>query len=337
MTDDPNTTPPPGGQPQALTDEEIEAIRHRAESATPGPWYVSEAHASCGEVWIHTQNPPPVEALIPPYNWDDAGPNFGEARWKAYYRENIDPSLISTGWDDNPINAAFVAHARTDVPALLAALDEARARASHFESLAMDQQATNAAMVASLQRGLAELKASEAECARLRDDCAALLKILDATYDGPLGRFTRDRIGEEIAAADRGRAPAGEARTGLHTPECPVDSACRTAVYGRFREPHEIVRQCWDPVWCRLCGADETHSRHQRADAPPAPAGKDEAGESKPRLYLFQSTCGICGTEIGGDGDVCGPCATDPVRRERFSALPPTPADQARREGHDDV
>jgi hypothetical protein len=97
------------------------------------------------------------------------------------------------------------------VEELIAQLDEARA-------LATDQQRLNEAMVASLKRGLEKLQASEAECARLRDDCAAMLKILDATYDGPLGRFTRDRIRQEIdvdpAGMDRGRAPAGEAADG---------------------------------------------------------------------------------------------------------------------------
>jgi hypothetical protein len=199
MTDDPTpTTPTPGGQPQALTDDERQwgaesdaYLRALLDAHTPSKQHGDEKFT-------------------------------GRCMYCSYTIEPCDTA-----------SAAAAALVRSD------ALTDAQARAAHFESLAKDQQTTNEAMVVSLQRGLAELKTSEAECARawkcveinsavnrelgalqakteaevarLRDDCAALLKILDATYDGPIGRFTRDRIGAEIAAADRGRAPAGEA------------------------------------------------------------------------------------------------------------------------------
>jgi hypothetical protein len=94
MTDDP-TTPPPAGQPQALTDDELDSV-------------ITTLAVNC---------------------------------------------MLS----------------EADAARLLATLDDARARAAHFESLAKDQQVTNEAMVASLQRGLAQLEASEAEVARLRE------------------------------------------------------------------------------------------------------------------------------------------------------------------------
>jgi hypothetical protein len=96
--------------------------------------------------------------------------------------------------------------------------EQAEARASHFESLATDQQATNAAMVASLRRGLAELRASEAECTRLRN-----VLINTRRNDGHwYGCWTNDGrsercspecalFAETLAAMDRGRQPAGEA------------------------------------------------------------------------------------------------------------------------------
>jgi hypothetical protein len=65
----------------------------------------------------------------------------------------------------------------------------------------MSRQEWERLKVEDFERLEADLQASKAEVARLRDDCAGLLKILDATYDGPLGRFTRDRIGAEIDAA----------------------------------------------------------------------------------------------------------------------------------------
>lgn len=105
---------------------DLDAIKKREQAATPGPWYVSEPHEDCGEVWIHTRNAPPVESLIPPYSPEAAGPDFDEKRWREYYRENIDPSLISTGWEEHEVNAAFVAHARTDILALISEVERIR-------------------------------------------------------------------------------------------------------------------------------------------------------------------------------------------------------------------
>lgn len=94
MTDAPTAIPPPGGQPQALTDGELDGV-------------IANLAVNCA---------------------------LGEE----------------------------------DAARLLATLDEARARAAHFEALAKDQQRLNEVMIASLQRGLARLEASEAEVARLR-------------------------------------------------------------------------------------------------------------------------------------------------------------------------
>jgi hypothetical protein len=97
--------------------------------------------------------------------------------------------------------------------------EQAEARVAHFESLAKDQQTLNAAMVASLKRGLAQLEASEAERARLRQ------VVLDTRRnDGHwYGCWTNDGRGERcspecalfaetLAATDRSRAPADQAR-----------------------------------------------------------------------------------------------------------------------------
>jgi hypothetical protein len=95
--------------------------------------------------------------------------------------------------------------------------EQAEARAAHFESLAKDQQATNEAMVASLQRGLAELEASEAECARLRALLERSMEYFDYMEDRGYRsvRVLRSDVATALAAVDRGRAPAGE-----HEPTC---------------------------------------------------------------------------------------------------------------------
>jgi DNA repair exonuclease SbcCD ATPase subunit len=95
---------------------------------------------------------------------------------------------------------------------------EARARAAHFESLAKDQQTLNAAMVASLKRGLAQLEASEAEVARLRALLERSVEYFDYMEDR--GYSSVRALRSDVAAALAGRCPApvrgcgGEARTG---------------------------------------------------------------------------------------------------------------------------
>lgn len=72
---------------QSMSDDRIAEIKARANAATPGPWTASAPHPYCGEIWV-------------------VGPD--------------DPDgAIATGFDDTPADAAFIAHARTDVPWLL--------------------------------------------------------------------------------------------------------------------------------------------------------------------------------------------------------------------------
>lgn len=82
-------------KPKRLTDDELAAIAARAEAATPGPWQVVPR---CTE-----------------RDWDIEGPE------EAYYR----------GQFARRTDAEFIAHARADIPALLAhirAQDAATAR-----------------------------------------------------------------------------------------------------------------------------------------------------------------------------------------------------------------
>jgi hypothetical protein len=208
MTDDP-TTPPPGGQPQAPNDmlpgdtEDYSAWVERLEPI---------ARQRVG--WMHDR----ITELADQLRGAEAA--LDEAR-SEIMRLQDDGSAYDLGyWRGDAVARVVVEHIRHEH-------DEARARLVAMEAerdAAIQRAVFSDQMAASTIVDVQEealkyvqrLEASEAEVARLRDDCAALLKILDATYDGPLGRFTRDRIGKEIdavlAATDSGRAPADQAR-----------------------------------------------------------------------------------------------------------------------------
>lgn len=93
-------------------------IRQRAEAATPAPWEDTvDDHGELG-IW-----------LTDPYAPAD-GPV--ENRYKWIYLGDVE----TTDKYDHA-DAAFIAHARTDVPALLDALREAEARVSELEKAGM--------------------------------------------------------------------------------------------------------------------------------------------------------------------------------------------------------
>ena len=81
-----------------------EAVRRRAEAATPGPW----------KPWTTDDYPSVV--------YFENGASFRVA--------------VCSGWSNNAADAEFIAHARADVPALLDALEAAEARLAAIESAA---------------------------------------------------------------------------------------------------------------------------------------------------------------------------------------------------------
>ena len=79
-----------------MTDEELQAIRERAEKATPGPWEANEVG-----LYVIAPLARGKESIARmPYPYGDTS--------------------------DNQSNAAFIAHARTDIPALLAEVERLR-------------------------------------------------------------------------------------------------------------------------------------------------------------------------------------------------------------------
>jgi len=85
-----------------MTETDLAAIRARCEAATPGPWKVVKASRLTdrwGAVWGHVG----VET--------------------DFQCNRSDQAIFYSQGHCSPANAAFIAHAREDIPALLAALD----------------------------------------------------------------------------------------------------------------------------------------------------------------------------------------------------------------------
>jgi hypothetical protein len=92
-----------------MTTEELQACRDRAEAATPGPWEMSRRDDVMGGFDYFVEAGPLCVAVAA----EDARPTRGMGAKR---------------------DAAFIAHARTDVPRLLATVDHAEARAERAEA-----------------------------------------------------------------------------------------------------------------------------------------------------------------------------------------------------------
>lgn len=93
---------------ERLTDEQVRAIRERAEAATPGPWTAS-FRASFDDYWI----------VEPP----------------AWCTELLSVCVVGAPQSPNVlVDSVFIAHARTDIPKLLAHINalEAELEAATF-------------------------------------------------------------------------------------------------------------------------------------------------------------------------------------------------------------
>lgn len=84
-----------------MTPEELKAIENRCNKATPGPWRAChEGKCSCGQIWSQQVDAPVAD--VTRGEWGDPGLPYGQI--PNHYAE---------------ANADFIAHARTDIPALL--------------------------------------------------------------------------------------------------------------------------------------------------------------------------------------------------------------------------
>lgn len=97
--------------PESSSPLDLEAIKKLADAATPGPWSADPTGTVCADA-----------DLVLDVNGGEILPEGGPMEIAECYR-NERPD-----WTERASNAAFIAAARTAVPALLAALEEAQRR-----------------------------------------------------------------------------------------------------------------------------------------------------------------------------------------------------------------
>lgn len=112
---------------------DVEAIRARADAATPGPLVVEKQtyERSSVHYWIRTRDPLPRTDCAGPdvprsIAWMTGSLGEASARPPSEYRD--DPQIKA--------DAGFFAHARADVPALCNALERERRVSSAWRALA---------------------------------------------------------------------------------------------------------------------------------------------------------------------------------------------------------
>lgn len=123
-----------------MTKEELEAIGARAEAATEGPWDVSESEV----VWAA----PGVDAT--------PGSSF--------------PDLQDGAGEFSEADAAFISHARVDVPALLAYVAELEQDRNTYKACAESKKTLHETACAgreSAQKRVTDLEAVEKDAARV--------------------------------------------------------------------------------------------------------------------------------------------------------------------------
>jgi len=109
----------------------LDDIRQRAEAATEGPWDYGTGYSADGERQVTTKADK-AEFLALSLN-DTSGP-----LWLVDNTEVI-PAVTGDG-PKAKANAEFIAHARTDIPRLLGALDAVLALADEWNTLALGDQ-----------------------------------------------------------------------------------------------------------------------------------------------------------------------------------------------------
>src|SRR5262245_25053072 len=135
-----------------MNQSELHAIREREKNATPGPWRVLE--------------PDPHKGRI---QWDVA---------------DADECIVGCWWDHGKANAEFIAHARTDIPALLAAVDALRAGKDECErqfQARTDEFGAVLGEVARLRALLAEATTDLADIDYALNECYGSVDVGSAT------------------------------------------------------------------------------------------------------------------------------------------------------------
>lgn len=161
-----------------MTPEELKAIKERADAATPGPWEFQSGTAPNGD---------PCDLLVAEIGptRPDEEPEYAE----VLFRSDLSESEISANWE-------FIQHARTDIPALLSAIEERDKRiADHKDEIAAVEDALGYAGVwhnveceakthaEAIEMLSARANESESENATLRGYIARLVEALAKIQD----------------------------------------------------------------------------------------------------------------------------------------------------------
>ena len=133
-----------------MTREQLDAIRARVDAATPGPWYAD----SCLDVYTEQVR--------------EIDPDIGIELYKTVYSHHTAGPEGTQPWHDTH----FMAHAREDVPALLAEVERLTAERDALIRwrdgwLAADEAYENIRTADAFQRGVAAMR--EAAVAELLD------------------------------------------------------------------------------------------------------------------------------------------------------------------------
>lgn len=219
---------------------DLDAIRERAEAATPGPWCSYE-----GNLWQGT-----AKALAA----YDADPD--NAPWPY---GNDSSGQLFHGEPRRPEDAEFIAHAREDVPALLAVVEQLRAaldaigkeRNAWARQMADARDERDAAVA---ERDDARVNLAEESNARdvmsvNLDDERAAVERLRATLAEANQRIAGQVIGQNAALygviAERDKAIAAVERIEALFAPTP-DSPCRTT----WRDEPSVIGLPPDKVAC---------------------------------------------------------------------------------------
>jgi hypothetical protein len=205
---------PVAPEPQALSVERLAEIAARVGIATEGPWRVVEGHE------IHQ------------------GAEFGDF---AVYVAQTDPDC---GCVQSVADAEFIAHAREDIPALLADNGRLRARVAELEA---ERHVTNEA----LDDAVRALRAKESSgsyppalpWARLLD-AEDLADFLDELAASAITHATNDVALAEVEETCKTWRLIGEAQHGHNTAPGP-DAASQSFAVRAGRESDPARRAAW--------------------------------------------------------------------------------------------
>lgn len=163
---------------------DIQAIRERAEKATPGPW---DRKALGGDSTIlSAAKPARNDTRIPTYGYGDT------IRGTSYHCIGY-PSIVDGGdarWDFvcfNHADAEFIAASRTDIPTLCNALEAANARIAELAAFKeeIETEALDACRDIKERRPLkARLAAAEARIAEMEKALRDVIEVHAKKRDG---------------------------------------------------------------------------------------------------------------------------------------------------------